>query len=68
MSAWMTLSASLQSVSDPNQFNNYMLLGYAAMWFIGIVYIASLAVRQRNIRRDLDLMEQILEEDDQSDR
>ena len=57
----------LQAVSDPNQFNNYLLLGYAAKWLIGMIYIASLAVRQRNLRRDLDLMEEILQEDDKLD-
>ena len=61
----ITLNAALQTVSDPNQFNNYLFLGYAAMWLIGMIYVASLAVRQRNLRRDLDLMEQILQEDEE---
>ncbi len=61
-------AAALQISTDPNQFNNYLLLGYAAMWTIGMIYIISLALRQRNVRRDLDLMEQILQEDDQTER
>ncbi len=65
MSAWLITAAALQTGIDPNQFNNYLLLGYAAMWLIGMIYIASLAIRQRNLRRDLDLMEEILQEDDQ---
>jgi len=60
-------AAALQTISDPNQFNNYLLLGYAVMWLIVMVYIVSLAVRQRNLRRDLDLMEEILQEDDRLD-
>ncbi|MFN2106422.1 MAG: CcmD family protein [Candidatus Promineifilaceae bacterium] len=67
MSAWTMTAAALQTISDPNQFNNYLLLGYAVMWLIVMVYIASLAVRQRNLRRDLDLMEEILQEDDRLD-
>jgi hypothetical protein len=67
MSAMSAAAMMLQAVSDPNQFNNYLLLGYAAMWLIGMIYIASLAVRQRNLRRDLDLMEEILQEDDKLD-
>ena len=53
---------------DPNQFNNYLFLGYAVMWLIIMTYIVSLALRQRNLNRDLDLMEQILQDDDQLDR
>lgn len=67
MSGWIMASAALQTVSDPNQFNNYLLLGYAVMWLIGMIYIASLVMRQKNLNRDLDLMEQILQEDDQLD-
>ncbi len=51
-------------MTDPNQFNNYLFLGYAVMWLIIMIYIGSLGLRQRNLNRDLDLMEQILEEDD----
>jgi CcmD family protein len=60
--------AALQQVADPNQFNNYLLLGYSAMWLIGMLYVLSLIVRQRNLDRDLDLMEDILQEDDQINR
>jgi hypothetical protein len=67
MSAFVMTAAALQTIGDPNQFNNYLLLGYAVMWLIGMVYIASLAIRQRNLRRDLDLMEEILQEDDHLD-
>ncbi|MFN2302263.1 MAG: CcmD family protein, partial [Anaerolineales bacterium] len=52
---------------DPNQFNNYLILGYAVMWLIIMIYIGSLGLRQRNLSRDLELMEQILEEDDHLD-
>lgn len=56
---------ALQPAADPNKFNGYLLLGYAVMWAIFMVYVASLAIRQRNVRRDVQLMEQILQEDDE---
>ncbi len=46
MSQLMMASMALQTIPDPNQFNNFLLLGYAAMWLIGMVYIASLAIRR----------------------
>ncbi|MEZ4593535.1 MAG: hypothetical protein R3D55_20690 [Chloroflexota bacterium] len=49
---------------NPNTFNNYMLLGYMVMGIIGLVYIVSLAVRQRNLRQDLQLMERLLDDED----
>lgn len=54
------------SVSDPNRFNNYLLLGYSVMWLIGMVYVASLVIRQRNLQQDMQLMHQILQEDEET--
>ncbi|MBK7893627.1 MAG: hypothetical protein WAS33_28430 [Candidatus Promineifilaceae bacterium] len=64
MFAAMFLNIALQSSVNPNTFNNYMLLGYMVMGVIGLVYIVSLAVRQRNLRQDLQLMERLLEDED----
>lgn len=60
----MFLNIALQSSVNPNTFNNYMLLGYLVMGVIGLVYIVSLAVRQRNLRQDLQLMERLLNDED----
>ena len=60
----MAISA-LQPAADPDKFNGYLMLGYGIMWLIFMVYIASLALRQRNVRRDIELMEQILQEDNE---
>ncbi len=68
MTALLVAAAALQPGVDPNQFNGYLILGYVAMWLIGLIYVVSLAMRQRNLRRDLDLMEDILQEDDQEPR
>ncbi len=47
-----------------NQHNNYLLLGYVAMWSIGMIYVVSLAVRQSNLKKDIQLMQQILQDDE----
>ena len=57
-----TLMTILQQ-NDPSAFLGFLLLAYAVMWVIGAVYVGSLAVQQRNIRRDIALLKQILMED-----
>ncbi len=64
MSSLYFLTTLLQAADVANQFNNYLVLGYFVMWLIAMVYIASLAVRQRNLKQDLRLMGQILEEEE----
>lgn len=53
-------------VTDPNQFNNFLILGYSVMWFIAMIYVASLIIRQRNVQQDLQLMQKILQEDEET--
>lgn len=60
------LNIALQSSINPNTFNNYMMLGYVVMATIGLVYIVSLAVRQRNLQQDIQLMERLLQDDEES--
>lgn len=60
------LSMMLQQVGDPMQFNNYLVLGYVVMWLIGTAYVISLAVRQRNLQKDLDLLQKLLREDEEA--
>ena len=52
-------------IFDPNKFNHFMLLGYIVMWIIVMVYIVSLANRQRNVREEVELLQQLLEEDEE---
>lgn len=63
-----TLPAAIlaQISTDPNQFNNYLILGYGVMLLIGLVYIVSLAVRQRNLQQDIHLLQQLLQEDEET--
>lgn len=48
-----------------NQFNGYLMLGYFVMWFVVMIYIITLVVRQRNLKQDLQLMHQILQENEE---
>ena len=57
------LSILFQQIGDPMQFNDYLVLGYVVMWLIGTVYVVSLAVRQRNLQKDVALLKRLLEED-----
>lgn len=52
--------------ADPNRFNNYLMLAYAVIWGIGLVYVVSLVMRQRNLQQDLRLMQQLLQEDEET--
>jgi hypothetical protein len=61
-----TLLETAQQI-DVNKYNNYMILGYFAMWAIVMVYILILTNRQRNIREDIKLMTELLREDEEQD-
>lgn len=59
------LSVLLQTpVDDPNRFNQYLLLAYAAMWLVAMVYLLNIANKQRNLRQEIRLMRRLLEEDE----
>jgi hypothetical protein len=64
----MFLNIALQSTVNSNTFNDYLILGYMVMGLIGLVYIVSLAVRQRNLRQDIQLMERLLQDDEEAVR
>jgi hypothetical protein len=49
--------------AEANRFNNYLVLAYVAMWLIGMVYVISLVVRQRNLLQDIQLMQQVLQDE-----
>jgi hypothetical protein len=50
---------------DVNKYNNFMVLGYIAMWLVVMVYLFLLANRQKNVRDDVKLMAQLLREDEE---
>ena len=53
-------------VRYPNGFNDFLMLAYFVMGAIGIIYVASLVIRQRNLEKDIQLMKQLLEEEDET--
>jgi CcmD family protein len=66
MAFWMFVLPTLQvGIGNPNRFNNYLMLGYGVMGLIMLGYIVTLAVRQRNLQKDLQLMGQLLQEDEE---
>ena len=52
-------------IGNPNLFNNYLVLGYGLMWLVGVGYLLNLASRLRNIKQEIELMKQILQEDEE---
>jgi CcmD family protein len=60
------LSPALQGGNDPNQFNGFMVLGYIVMWLVVMVYLFTLANRQRNVKEEVELLEQLLREDEEA--
>lgn len=48
---------------DPTITMGYLVLGYAVMWVIAFLYVLSLAVKQRNLRQELELMRRLLEDE-----
>lgn len=61
------LATPLFQAFDPSRFNDFLLLAYAVMWLIFIVYVANLANKQRNLQQDIKLMQRLLEEDEGDD-
>lgn len=53
---------------NPNTFLDFLLLGYAVMWLLVFGYVVSLYLQQRNMRRDIDLLNQLLDEEAKDDR
>jgi L-cystine uptake protein TcyP (sodium:dicarboxylate symporter family) len=61
------LSILLQpGIEDPNQFNNFLILGYVMMWLAFVVYIISIANKQRNTSQEVKMLRQLLTEDEES--
>ncbi len=38
---------------------NYMIAGYAVIFSVNIIYLASLVIRWRNLRQDQEMLEQV---------
>jgi CcmD family protein len=67
MTLQIYLNILLQTgIEDPNQFNDYLILGYIVMWLAFLVYVVALANKQRNVKQDIKLLQQLLREDEES--
>lgn len=68
MTLFIYLNILLQSgIEDPNQFNGFLILAYIVMWLAFMVYLISLANKQRNTKQDIKLLQQLLKEDEESE-
>lgn len=54
--------------AEPNRFNDYLMLAYIVMWVIGMIYVLSLVVRQRNLLQDIRLMQQVLQDEENEEQ
>jgi len=43
----------------------YLAAGYAVFWVVTFVFVYSIVSRQRNIQKELEMLEQITQEDTQ---
>jgi hypothetical protein len=43
----------------PAETTGFMILGYAVIFGVLLLHVASLALRKRNLRRDYDLLKEI---------
>ncbi len=58
----MLFSALLQDV--PANTTNYMIAGYTVIFGVMLIYLISLLVRQRNLQKDLEVLEEIQVEEE----
>jgi heme exporter protein C len=48
-------------MGNPDHFNNYLVLGYVVMSSIALFYVLTLAFRQRNVEKDISLLQQVID-------
>ncbi|MBK5108463.1 MAG: hypothetical protein JJE12_10030 [Anaerolineales bacterium] len=58
----MLLSLLLQE--GPADTTSYMIAGYAVIFGVMLLYLISLMVRQRNLQKDLEVLEEIQSDQD----
>jgi hypothetical protein len=47
----------------PANTTSYMIAGYAVIFGIMLIYLISLLIRQRNLQKDLEVLEEIQDEE-----
>jgi hypothetical protein len=58
----MPLLDALFQSSTPDTIS-YMILGYAIIGGVGLLYVVSLALRQRNLKRDIEVLSMMQDEE-----
>lgn len=51
--------------NPPLETTNYMIAGYAVIFSVMLIYLISLAVRSRNLKQDIEVLEEIEEQEAQ---
>jgi CcmD family protein len=46
---------------DPREYN-YIFMGFLAAWLIIVAYVASIVLRERRLKRELDRVRRMVEE------
>ncbi len=54
-------------MQGPADTLNYMIAGYAVIFTVLIIYLASLVIRWRNLRQDKEMLEHLEEEQESSE-
>jgi len=49
----------LFSTQGPLETTNYMIAGYVVIFGVMLIYLVSLFVRHRNLKRDLETLEEV---------
>ena len=47
----------------PANTTSYMIAGYAVIFGVMLIYLISLLIRQRNLQKDLEVLEEIQDEE-----
>ena len=58
----MPLLNTLFQSTTPDTIS-YMILGYAIIGGVGLLYVISLALRQRNLKRDIEVLSALADEE-----
>ena len=49
--------------SGPAETTSYMIAGYAVIFGLMFLYLISLIVRQNNLKQDIELLEELVDQD-----
>jgi hypothetical protein len=59
---------SLFLLQGPANTTVYMIAGYAVIFIVMLVYLASLAIRRRNLIQDLEVLQELEKEGERLER